>query len=235
MKILIVLPVYNEEKIIAENLRQLVLFCQKNLTDNWQVVVADNQSTDKTAQVTKELTEIYPQITYFYLDKNGKGLAVKTAWQKFPADIYCFMDADLATDLKALPGLINSVKEGCDLVIGSRRHPASVVQRSLMKKIISGGYNWLVQWLLKSKIKDHPCGFKAVNRKIVEVILPLVKDNRWFFDTEILILAKRHSYKIREVPVCWAEPAGRKSTVKILSLIIEYFKQVWRLRKSLKI
>lgn len=235
MKILIVLPVYNEEAIIKKNLEQLVLFCQKNLTDDWRIIVADNQSTDKTAQATKELTEIYPQATYFYLDKNGKGLAVKTAWQKFPADIYCFMDADLAVDLAALPRLVGAVKEGMDIAIGSRRLPGSAVKRSWFKKVISWSYNYLVRKLLKSKISDHPCGFKAVNRKIVEEILPLVKDNRWFFDTEMLVLAERRGYKIKEVPVRWSEPTGRKSSVKILSLIIEYFKQVWQLRKSLKI
>lgn len=237
MKVLIVLPAYNEEKIVRQNLQQLAGFCQHQLTDDWQIVVADNKSTDKTKEITQELAVENSKITYYYLPQRGKGLAVVSAWQSFPADFYCFMDIDLATDIKALPELIKGLKqENYDLVIGSRRHSQSVVKRSFIKKVISRGYGLIVRLLLNSKLRDHPCGFKAVNQKVIKELLPQVKNDQWFFDTELLILAERSNFRIKEVPVQWAEHkvAGRKSQVKVISLIFNYLKEVWQLKQRLK-
>lgn len=238
MKINITLPCYNEEKILRNNLIKLLNFLKKNLTaDEWQIVIADNLSTDQTAKIAKELSENYSQIKYLRLNQKGKGLAISEGWKKMPADIYVFMDADLATDLKALPKLIEPLKNReCFVVIGSRFNKNSRVKRTLLRKFISYGYNIVRKILINSKISDAPCGFKAVDNEIIKNVLPQVKDNRWFFDSELIFLAERNGYKIKEIPIEWEDirETQDKSKVKIISLGLDYFKNLVKLRKRLK-
>jgi hypothetical protein len=92
------------------------------------------------------------------------------------------------------------------------------------------------QILLHLKINDIPCGFKSINNKVKENILPKVKNEQWFFDSEMVVLAEKQGYKIRKIPVVWQDPrSGQdKSKVKTLSLSVEYFKKVLELKKRLK-
>jgi len=236
MKILIVLPAYNEELILEKSVLKLFDFCQKNLTIDWQIIIADNNSKDQTAQVAKKLAGQSEKVTYLFVSQKGKGIAIKTAWQSYSADIYCFMDADLATDLSALPKLISEIDKGSDLVVGSRFHPESKVKRSLIRKFISQGYHLVLKLILGLKINDAPCGFKAITGKVKENILALVENEEWFFDSELIVLAEHRGYKIKEIPVVWQDPreGEDKSRVKTLSLSLAYFKEVVKLKKRLK-
>ncbi|MFH1173416.1 MAG: glycosyltransferase [bacterium] len=237
MKILIAIPAYNEEKIIEASLKQLADFCRANLSDDWQIVVADNKPVDRTGELVKEIAKNNFRIIYYPVAQKGKGLAIRSAWQKFPADIYCFMDADLSTDLSALPELINAIKEGhYDLAVGSRFVKGAIVKRTILRKIFSRGYRLVIRCLLSLKVKDAPCGFKAISQIAKEKLLPQVKNNQWFFDTELLVLAQYQGFKIKEIPVIWREikPAGRTSQVRIFSLTKNYLREVYQLRKRLK-
>ena len=236
MKILIAIPAYNEDLILEKNIIKIFEFCQKNLSIGWQVVIADNNSTDKTAQIAKDLATKFSGVEYLFVAQKGKGIAIKTAWQKYQADIYCFMDADLATDLSALPELISGISHGYDVVIGSRFHRQSKVARSSTRKIISNGYRLILKVILGLKINDAPWGFKAIKAKIKEDILPQVKNNEWFFDSELVVLAEKKGYKIKEIPVVWHDPrvGEDRSKVNPISLSFEYFKQVLALKKQLK-
>ncbi len=236
MKILIVIPAYNEEKILADTTSKLYNFCGNNLKDDWQLVIVNNKSTDKTTTIAKSLAGKYNQISYLYLDKKGKGRAIRAGWLKDLADIYCFMDADLATDLSALPSLIQEIKNGYDLVIGSRFCPQSKVKRSLSRRLISKFYRLVLKIIFKTKIKDVPCGFKAISSKVKKELLPQVKNEEWFFDSELVILAEKQGYKIKEIPVTWTEPRQKdnKSRVKILPIICSYFKEFINLKRRLK-
>ena len=236
MKIIIAIPAYNEEIILKGSVLKTVDFCQKNLDIEWQIVIADNQSTDKTGEIGKDLANQYQEVEYVYVEQKGKGTAIRIIWQKYLADIYCFMDADLATDLSALPELVKGFNQGYDMVIGSRAHSKSKVNRSLFRKIFSFGYRLVLKILLNLKIKDVPCGFKAINNKIREQILPQVKNNEWFFDSELLILAEKNGYKIKEIPVIWEDlrEGEDKSKVPPLSLSLAYFREVLALRRRLR-
>lgn len=236
MKILIVIPVYNEEIILKQNVLKIFNFCKKNLKIDWQIIIADNKSTDKTSEIGKSFDQNYSQITYFYVDQKGKGAAIFAGWKNFEADVYCFMDADLATDLLALPELISGIQEGNDVVIGSRRHPQSKVERLFVRKVFSLGYRLIAKVLLGLKIMDLPCGFKAINSKIKVDILPQIKNKEWFFDSELVILAEKKRYKVKEIPVVWKDlrEGGDKSKVQAISLSLAYFKQLMALRKRLQ-
>jgi len=236
MKILIVIPAYNEENILAATIAKIVDFCQKNLTIDWQVVIADNQSTDQTGIIGQKLARQYPAVSYLFVGQKGKGAAIRSGWQKNDADIYCFMDADLATDLSALPRLIGEMAKGNDVVIGSRFAKGSRVKRSTIRQLFSLGYRLVLKILLATKIKDTPCGFKAINNRVKKNILALVKNQEWFFDSELVIMAEKQGYKIKEIPVAWHDPreGTDKSRVKPLALSLAYFKQALALRKRLK-
>lgn len=226
----IVLPVHNEEQILEQNIRKLIEFLD---WDNYKIIIADNASTDKTSEIGRNLSLEFPNIIYHRLEKKGKGLAVLSSWQKYPADFNVFMDIDFSTDLSALPKLIDN---NYDIVIGSRRHSGSVVERSFSRRLISNNLNLLLQTIFKTKIKDTACGFKAINKKVLDEILPKIKNKTWFFDTEMLILAEKGGYKIKEVSVEWTETPekNRKSSVGLSSTIFDYLKEIWRLRRSFK-
>lgn len=232
MKIIIVLPVYNEEVVLAKNAEKVLVFCQKHLKEGFKIVIADNDSTDNTSIIGRVLSLQNSNVDFLKLEAKGKGLAVKTAWEKYDADIYCFMDADLATDLSALPELIKAVKAGNDLAMGSRFHPDSRVTRSLSRKIISYGYRLAAKMLVKVKAQDLPCGFKAVSRKFRDEVLPQVKNRTWFFDSELVILAQRQGYKIKEIPVIWSEGKNpkRKSRVGVFKVALYYLVNLCRMR-----
>ncbi|MBT4277350.1 glycosyltransferase [Candidatus Falkowbacteria bacterium] len=238
MKLNITLPCYNEEKILKKNILTLFNFLNKNIVDDdWQIIIADNNSIDNTKEVTKELEEKFRQIKYLFVPQKGKGVAIKHGWQKYEADIYIFMDADLATDLEALPKLITAIKEEhYDIAVGSRFHKLSNVKRGIIRKIISYSYRVVKKILVRSSVSDIPCGFKAVNREIIKKILPQIKNKEWFFDSELVILAENQNYKIKEIPVKWEDLREKtdKSRVRVISLGFDYFNNILKLRKRLQ-
>ena len=235
-KLIIAIPAFNEEDVLHNNVLKVLNFCQNHLKLDWQLVIVDNGSVDQTAEIGKNLAKDYNKIKYLHLAVAGKGLAIKSGWQSLAADFYLFMDADLATDLSAVPLAITKLTSGADLVLGSRFHSASRVNRSLARKMFSFGYRLTLRLFLNTKISDAPCGFKAINNRVKENILPQVYDEKWFFDSELAILAEYNNFRIVEIPVVWQDPrvGGNKSKVKVLSLSLAYLQEVLKLRKRLK-
>ena len=126
------------------------------------------------------------------------------------------MDVDLSTDLAAFPPLIDSLIDSeYDVAIGSRLKQGAQVQRGMKREIISRSYNLIIKLMFWNKFSDAQCGFKAITRRAVREIVPLIKDQAWFFDSELLLLAERMGYRIFEVPVKWADDPD--SRVKIAS------------------
>lgn len=238
MKILIAIPVYNEELILEKNILKIFYFLKNNLDDNWQIVIADNNSTDRTGEIGKELENKFKEIKYIHIPQKGKGRAVRAAWAVSDADVYIFMDADLATDLSAFMPLVSAVtREGFDLVIGSRFHKNSKVKRSFSRKLVSLTYSLILRLMLDLKIKDAPCGFKAANHKIIKNIFPTVKNNECFFDTEMILLAEKEHYRIKEIPIIWTErgESDGDSKVNVLRVALNYLGEIFKLERAKKI
>jgi glycosyltransferase involved in cell wall biosynthesis len=235
MKILIVIPIFNEERIISANLKKLADYLRINFSANdYKIVVADNHSTDLSAQKIKELLPEIKYLAYEYYEQKGKGLAIMKTWQKYQAEyeIFVFMDADLATDLSALSPLVEAIKNGADLAIGSRYLPSSQIKRSWLRKLFSLGYRIIFKLVLNSKISDFPCGFKAVSQKVVAQLVPLVQNQSWFSDSELIYLAEKKNFSIKEIPINWAEPrqADDKSKVNPLKVSGLYLKELVKLK-----
>lgn len=228
----VVIPVLNEAHVLRKSVETLLNFLQANLDYRWQVVIVDNGSTDGTQNVARELTAAHSQVQFIYLQQRGRGRALRHAWLQSKADIVCYMDVDLSTKLDHLPALLDAIAfEGYDVSIGSRLMRESRTTRSFKREAISRIYNVMVRAALFTRFSDAQCGFKAVSRRAVEAIVPRIEDQSWFFDTELLVLAEKQGYHIKDVPVVWIEDDD--SRVKIVQTGWEDIKGVWRLRKLL--
>lgn len=225
----ITIPVYNEEVELAENILRLYEFAGQRLQKyRWQITIADNASFDRTAEIGRELSRKYSQIKYRRLDQKGRGRAIKKVWQNSHCDLLCYMDIDLSTDLKHLPALIAALENGADIAIGSRLLPGSkVLQRSFKRELISHSYNLLIKLFFQTRFSDAQCGFKAMRREIFQKLVPVLEDNGWFLDSEMLIIAEKSGLKIHEEAVVWRDNPG--STVRVLPTAMADFHGLWRL------
>ncbi len=225
----IVLPVYNEEQELAQSTVALVGFLRKHLTDFvWRVTIADNASTDKTLMVAKRLAAKDSRVTFVHLLQKGRGRAVKYVWMGGDDDYMAYMDIDLSTDLKHLPPLLHALERGFDIAIGSRNvRGARVYGRGLLRNITSKGYITLIKLFFWVHFTDAQCGFKAVTRRVVQELLPDIKDNVWFFDSELLIVGEKRGWRIYEEPVTWVDNPG--STVRVMRTAIGDLKGLWKL------
>lgn len=212
----IVVPVYNEEVELEENIKKLRSFLLENLKNyNWKIIIADNASTDKTLAIAKKLSYDLSAVSFLHLDQKGRGRAIKKAWGESKADFVAYMDVDLSTDLAHFPNIIKALNNGYDIAIGSRLLPKSkVIGRTLKREIISRCYNLMIKLAFFTKFHDAQCGFKAATRKVVDNLFPILEDNEWFLDSEMLIVGEKAGYKIFEEPVKWVDNQG--STVKVM-------------------
>jgi glycosyltransferase involved in cell wall biosynthesis len=202
----VVVPVYNEERVLADNVLRLHRFLSSELPYSWRLTIADNASTDDTQFIASKLASELPNTGYLRLELKGRGLALRTAWSQSSARVVAYMDADLSTDLRGLAPLLAPILSGhSELAIGTRLAHASQVTRGIKRSVISRSYNRILKLVLRAQFSDAQCGFKAVRRDLLDQLLADVRDNGWFFDTELLISAERRGLRIHEVPVDWID------------------------------
>jgi len=213
----LVLPAYNEEdnldKCTKLTLEALDRFLSKK---DYEIIIVEDGSTDKTPEVAKKLAEKFDQVRYLHSDERlGKGKSLTMAFREGKGRILAFVDVDLATDLQHLPELIKAVdEEGYDISIGSRLLPNSKVNRGIRRTITSKVFNKLVRLLLGSDLRDHQCGFKAFRRDIFENLASEVKSDHLFWDSEFLVKAQNHGYRVKEIPVRWKDREESKVSLR---------------------
>ncbi len=197
---------------------------------DWRVVIADNGSTDSTPSIGGRLADTFDDVSYLRLEQRGRGRALKAAWRASQADAVAYMDVDLSTDLAAFPALVGAIEAGrCEVAIGSRLCAgARVTGRTLKREIISRAYNLLIRAMFMTRFRDAQCGFKAVSRRAADDLVPVIEDNGWFFDTEMLLVAEKADYPIEETPVSWTDDPDTR--VRILSTAWTDFKGLLRMR-----
>ncbi|MCI0386997.1 bifunctional glycosyltransferase family 2/GtrA family protein [Streptomyces sp. CNQ085] len=228
----VVIPVYNEEKDLRPCVHRLHEHLTRTFPYTFRITVADNASTDTTAQVAAELAERITEVRSFRLERKGRGRALRSVWSASDAPVLAYMDVDLSTDLNALLPLVAPLISGhSDLAIGSRLSRGSRVVRGAKREFVSRSYNLILRGSLQARFSDAQCGFKAIRRDVARVLLPLVEDGGWFFDTELLVLAERAGLRIHEVPVDWVDDPD--STVRIARTAAEDLRGVWRVGRAL--
>jgi len=202
----IVVPVKNEEHDLAPSVTRLVGYLRDFFPFSARVTIADNGSTDSTWRVARSLEAAFAEVRAVHLDLPGRGRALHEIWSSSDAELLAYMDVDLSTDLNALLPLVAPLLSGhSDIAIGTRLAHGSRVVRGPKREIISRCYNLLLRVVLRTRFTDAQCGFKAIRASQARELLPLVADNGWFFDTELLVLAERAGLRIHEVPVDWTD------------------------------
>ena len=233
LKVDVVIPVYNEQRILESSIDTLRTFLLENFSKyDWKIIIANNASKDNTLEIAKRITRKYKDVRLVHLDQKGRGRALKKAWLSSKADIVSYMDVDLSTELSAFPKMIEGMLAGkCNVATGTRLTKQSNTIRRLFREVLSRGYNYIIRAVLWVHYSDAQCGFKAVTRKGLKDLVPLIKDNEWFFDTELLTLAEKFGYGIYELPIKWVE--DKDSRVSIAKTIYQYLRDVTRLRLDL--
>ena len=224
----IVVPVYNEAAQLEERITALRTFLDTSFPFRALVTVVDNASTDDTAKVAAELESRMPGVAAMHLPRKGRGYALRAAWSTSEAPVIAYMDVDLSTSLSALLPLVAPLLSGHrDVTIGSRLARGANVVRGPKRELISRAYNLILKLTLRGRFSDAQCGFKALRRDAAQRLLPLIEDNEWFFDTELLVTAERLGLRIGEVPVDWVDDPD--SRVHIVSTAADDLRGVWRM------
>jgi glycosyltransferase involved in cell wall biosynthesis len=210
VRVTVVFPAYNEAELLQPAVDGVVQALNE-FTRSYEIIIAEDGSTDGTDKVAAELAEKHVFLKHLHREKRlGRGTALKNAFKYSRGKVLVYMDLDLATDLKQLKPLVEAVEsEGYEFATGSRMLKESEVERSNMRNIASKLYNFMVRTVLGSKLKDHQCGFKAFRREPIMQLLDEVDAKHWFWDTEVLVRGERKGYKIKEIPVSWK---GRRET-----------------------
>ena len=212
----VVVPVYNEQAALATSIERLHDYLEDRFPLPWLVTIVDNASTDDTWGEACALAHRLSGVQARRLPDKGRGRALRSAWLQSPAPVVAYMDVDLSTGLDALLPLVAPLLSGhSDVAIGSRLAPGSRVARGPKREAISRTYNLILRTTLRSGFSDAQCGFKALRTDVARALLPLVEDEGWFFDTELLVLAEHNGLRIHEVPVDWVDdPDSRVDIVK---------------------
>lgn len=225
----IVIPVYNEQAQLAAGVTTLHNYLHDQFPYSWCITIADNASTDDTWQIACKLQQEYPEISTLHLQQKGRGRALHAAWLLSQAEVVCYMDVDLSTGLESLEPLVTPLlKEEADIAIGSRLAAEATVTRQIKREVISRSYNMLIKAIFFNRFSDAQCGFKAIRTDTAHRLLPLIENNAWFFDTEMLLLAERNGLRIHEVPVRWVEDLD--SRVNIRKTVLEDLQGLMRVR-----
>ena len=233
MYLSVIIPAYNEEKRLPQTLREIDKYLREQNYESEILVVSDG-SKDKTVEVAKDLTsEIKNLRVIDFKENKGKGFGVKEGMLKAEGEYRLFTDADSSTSIDQVEKMWPYLKEGFDIVIGSRDIKGAILDPSQpWQRRFTGEAFKLVRKIIVGplEIEDSQCGFKCFSKKAAENIFPKCLISRFSFDAEILILAKKLGYKIKEIPVYWKNDLASKVKFKsMLKMALDLVKIRWNL------
>jgi putative flippase GtrA len=227
----VAVPVFNEAHVLEASIATLHEYLTSTFPFTWRITIVDNASTDDTLAVASELAARFVGVRVRHLDRKGRGLALRDAWTASDATVCAYMDVDLSTGLDALLPLVAPLVTGhSDLAIGSRLAPGATVARGPRREIISRVYNVILRVVFANRFRDAQCGFKAIRADVARRLVPVVADDGWFFDTELLLVAEHNGLRVHEVPVDWVDDPD--SRVHVRRTATDDLRGVWRVGRS---
>lgn len=228
----LVIACYNEAEYLDKNIEQ-ILKVMNTTKYTYEIIFVDDGSRDGTKDIIRRLCDNHKMMSYIFHEKNeGRGKAVSDGIKRSRGEVAGYIDVDLETHAMYIPWFVTEVLEGIDIAYARRIYKTKL--GSLDRWILNRGYNFLVRNLLGLKLMDTEAGFKFFNRKKILPILEEVKDNHWFWDTEIITRSYLKGLKIIEVPTLYVRDRKKKSTVRIFKDTIYYFKRLLLFKHELK-
>jgi glycosyltransferase involved in cell wall biosynthesis len=228
----IVIPAYNESARIEHALDR-VLSCIDDKHWDAEVLVIDDGSKDDTAAIVQSWMTLHPRLHLVQNPGNrGKGYSVRNGLLQAAGEIVLFTDADLSSPMEEAERLLDAIAEGADVAIGSRWMDRSrqTIHQPLYRQFFGRCFNWVTRTVMGLPFKDTQCGFKAFKRSAAQVIFRLQTIERWGFDPEILFIARKLKYTIREVPVTWGH--DERSRMSYLKDGIKMLEDMARIRSN---
>lgn len=225
----IVIPAYNEEKIIENTLNEVISYL-KQRKYSWEIVVADDGSRDKTSSVVKRLSR--KSVRLVRLKKNrGKGGALKKGILVSRGKLVIFMDADLSVPLINIDKFLQELKK-VDVVIASRRVKGAkiVLHQPWHRETMGRVFTFITRVLMGVNLADFTCGFKGFTKKAAKKIFENSLIDRWAYDAEIMFLAKKYGYKIKQYPVEWTNRGDTR--VRLKKVVLETVRDLVRIRSN---
>ncbi len=223
----LIIPVYNEEKIINHTLKEVLKYLSKK-PFSWEVIVVDDGSNDLSSKIVEDFKKKKVKLVK-QTPNQGKGAALRLGVEKSKGNFIIYSDADLSVPLENIAIFLSRLKKN-DVVISSRRARGAkiVVHQPWLRENMGRVYSFLSQLVTGIWVSDFTCGFKGFEKKAAKDLFACGLLDRWAYDSEILFLAKKHGYKICEVPVAWT---NRKETRVVLRrAVIASFIDLFKIR-----
>jgi dolichyl-phosphate beta-glucosyltransferase len=230
----LVIPAYNEEKRIGPSLAEIIAYLQRN-GYSYELIVVDDGSTDGTVEIVEELIAGMQNGRLLCAGHGGKGSAIRKGVLSAEGRYVFFTDADLSTPITELDKFLEQLNQGYKVVIGSRKIAGANVEvhQSWLRESMGKIFTWLTNVILTKNVSDVTCGFKGFSRSVAREIFVRQQVNDWSFDAEVLFLAQKYGYSIKEVPVHWRnDPATKvnlfKDTVRSFLGLLKIRANDWR-------
>lgn len=229
MKISIVVPVYNEENRINKAIEALNAYLPKKKI--WaETIFVDDGSKDKTAEKIKHSRASFNYKLVSYRENQGKGFALKRGVKEAQGDYILLMDADMSTPIESLDKFLPLMEKGTPVILGTRKVKGAkvLVPQTKLRQKMGEFYTFLANVILGAKVSDFTCGFKCFSNESGKIIFSKLKTNRWSYDAEIIYLARKLGFEIKEVPVRWSNDDRTK--VSLMKDSVESFVDLVKIR-----
>lgn len=231
----LVIPLYNEENRLEPGLTSCLKYVNSHLAGPFEVILVNDGSTDGTLRILEGVRDLFPNIDILivsYSKNIGKGFAVKTGVLESTAEKLIVCDADFSIKLEQIDEFLSAL-DNYDVVIGSKKHAQTntLVKQSPLRQFLGKAFTVLVNFTLGLNYSDITCGFKGFRATAAKELFSKQKTKRWSYDAEVLFLAKRRGYRIKEIPVEWEHVKGGSispvvesfRSLKDLLLIVTYY------------
>jgi dolichyl-phosphate beta-glucosyltransferase len=226
----IIIPAYNEEERLPRTLPQVVAFAENQEYDI-EVLVVDNASSDRTAQIVRDMMPAHPALSLSHQPIQGKGAAVRKGMLQGNGEYLFICDADLAMPIEQVTRFMPPRCPAYDVAIASREIAGAVRHNEPPHRHVMGrAFNLVVRTLALPGIQDTQCGFKALQRDAAHDIFNTQQIDGWAFDVEILYIARQRGYRIIEIPIDWYYGAG--SRVSPIRDSWNMLREVFRIRAN---
>ncbi|MGI8908377.1 MAG: dolichyl-phosphate beta-glucosyltransferase [Candidatus Sumerlaeaceae bacterium] len=207
----VVVPAYNEEKRLGDSMPVILAYLDAQ-PYTWELVIVDDGSSDRTSEIAQSVAKHHSVRVLRNEPNQGKGYSIRRGMLEARGNFRLFSDADLSTPIEELSKFWTYIDQGYDVVIGSRALPDSdlAVRQPASRELAGRVFNAAVQTLLVPGLLDTQCGFKLFSARAAEAIFPQQTLKGFAFDVEVLMLARKFGFRIKEAPVRWVDAPGSK-------------------------